>query len=258
LRRENMPCSGAQLLVLLVAFPHVAAWTLTPPSRATRAPRRASPLLSESGPAESAAPEEAAEELAPPAAPRQYDVTKLTGSNKEEGGGAGFNQFDPVLTATGFISRRFGLVGGLGLVALLAAVEGKEIVGAFFATGPEAGSGEVITTASGLQYVDILIAKSGDSPLVGNLVGFNAKVSIGDKVLLDTAGGKPVAFKFGQRPFQNVVCEGLEEGVKNMKVGGKRKLLVPQSLAPPGVQLPDGVPLTYEIELTEVLPNYLQ
>ena len=33
-----------------------------------------------------------------------------------------------------------------------------------------------------------------------------------DQVILDSFGGKPVAFKYGQRPFQNVVCEGLEEG----------------------------------------------
>ena len=31
-------------------------------------------------------------------------------------------------------------------------------------------------------------------------------------MILDSFGGKPVAFKYGQRPFQNVVCEGLEEG----------------------------------------------
>ena len=33
------------------------------------------------------------------------------------------------------------------------------------------------------------------------------------QVILDTPGGKPVAFKYGQRPFQNVVCEGVEEGI---------------------------------------------
>ena len=38
-----------------------------------------------------------------------------------------------------------------------------------------------------------------------------------------------------------------------MKVGGKRVLQVPKNLAPPGVDLPEGVPLTYEVELTEVL-----
>jgi len=41
-----------------------------------------------------------------------------------------------------------------------------------------------------------------------------------------------------------------------MKVGGKRRLLVPKNLAPPGVELPDGIALVYDIELTEVLPGY--
>ena len=248
-------------LLLLAAAPSISAWTASPTARVSvHHHRRIQPpvlQVEETPPKEEAETDD--EDFAPaPSPPRQYDVRKLVGSGKDEGGGAGFNQFDPVLTATGFIPRRFGLVGGLGLVVALAAVEGKEIVAALFATGPIEGSGELVTTASGLQYRELLIARSGDSPLPGNLVGFNAKVSIGDKVLLDTAGGKPVAFKFGQRPFQNVVCAGLEEGIKGMKVGGKRTLLVPQSLAPPGVMLPEGVPLVYEVELTEVLPNYLQ
>ena len=71
-----------------------------------------------------------------------------------------------------------------------------------------------------------------------------------------SAGEKPVAFKYGQRPFQNIICEGVEEGIKGMRVGGKRVLDVPANLAPPGVDLPPGVPLTYEIELTEVLSGY--
>jgi FKBP-type peptidyl-prolyl cis-trans isomerase len=41
-----------------------------------------------------------------------------------------------------------------------------------------------------------------------------------------------------------------------MKVGGKRLLEVPKNLAPPGVDLPSGVALTYEVELTEVLSGY--
>ena len=142
-------------------------------------------------------------------------------------------------------------------------------------------AGETITTASGLQYVDILVGQSGEVPRPGTVVGFNAVVSISGKVLFDTANDKPVAFKvslaprtaggwtsgaphsapyacaqLGQRPFQNVVCEGVEEGLKGMRAGSKRKLLVPAKLAPQGVQLPDGVPLEYIIEVTEVLPGY--
>ena len=83
------------------------------------------------------------------------------------------------------------------------------------------------------------------------------KVKIGDQVLFDTAtDGKPVAFKLGQRPFQNVVCAGLEEGLLGMRVGGRRLLVVPPALAPPGVGLPADVTLTYDVTLTEVLNNY--
>jgi len=202
-------------------------------------------------------------EAAPPAEPapavgqrsKQFDLNKLQ-PGRQAGGGAGFNQFDPVLTLSGFISRRFGIVGGLAVVALLASTEGAEIFKSLGDKGPIAGSGETITTASGLQYVDVLVGTSGSTPLPGNVVGFNAVVSIDDKILFDTSKDKPVAFKLGQRPFQNIVCEGVEEGLKGMRVGSKRKLLVPASLAPKGVNLPDGVPLTYVIEVTEVLPGY--
>ena len=150
--------------------------------------------------------------------------------------GAGFNQFDPVLSASGFLSRRFGIFGGLGIVALLAATEGSEILKAVTSGGPVVGTGEVVTLASGVQYEDLLIASAGDAAGPGFVIGFDVKVSIGDSVLYDTSkpGEKPVAFKYGQRPFQNVVCEGLEEGIVGMKVGGKRRISVPESKAPPG------------------------
>lgn len=53
----------------------------------------------------------------------RYDVSKLVNDPDAEGGG-GFNQFDPVLSATGFLSRRFGIVGGLTVFAGLFLVEG--------------------------------------------------------------------------------------------------------------------------------------
>jgi len=112
-----------------------------------------------------------------------------------------------------------------------------------------------VTTQSGLQYADLLIG-SGDVPIPGAIIGLDAVVSIGGKVLYDTKTDKRLAFKYGQRPFQSVICEGVEEGLKGMRPGGKRKLLVPKALAPKGVDLPDGVTLEYEIELLEVLPNY--
>lgn len=184
----------------------------------------------------------------------RYDVSKLAGGSTEDGGG--FNQFDPVLSATGFLSRRFGIVGGLAIFAGLAFVEGGEILKSFDDVTPLEGSGETVTTPSGLQITETRIGKAGTTPLPGYIIGLKAVVSIGDKVIFDTAGDKPIAFKYGQRPFQNVICEGVEEGIKGMKAGGKRVLNVPSSLAPPGVVLPPGVPLIYEVELTEVLSGY--
>ena len=161
-----------------------------------------------------------------------------------------------MLKATGFLSRRFGILGGLAIFAALAAVEGGEILNSFQDATPTAGNGETITTASGLQITEILVGKGGSTPLPGYIVGINAVVSVGDRVIYDTTTEKPIAFKLGQRPFQNVICEGVEEGIKDMKVGGKRRLDVPKALAPPGVDLPPGVPLTYEVEVTEVLSGY--
>jgi hypothetical protein len=183
----------------------------------------------------------------------RYDVSKLVGGADD---GPGFNQFDPVLKVTGFMSRRFGIFGGLAIFAALAGVEGKEILKSFDDSTPSAGSGETITTPSGLKITELLVGKGGSVPLPGYIIGLRAVVKVGDKIIYNTGDEKPVAFKLGQRPFQNVVCEGVEEGIKGMRVGGKRVLEVPKGLAPPGVDLPSGVPLTYEVELTEVLSGY--
>lgn len=185
----------------------------------------------------------------------RYDVSKLVGGQGEDGGG--FNQFDPVLSTTGFLSRRFGIIGGLSIFVGLALVEGREIFKGFQDVKPLEGSGETITTSSGLKITEVLVGKAGSTPLPGYIIGLRSVVKIGDQIIYETAAGeKPVAFKYGQRPFQNVICEGVEEGIKGMKVGGKRVLDVPANLAPPGVKVPPGVPLTYEVELTEVLSGY--
>ena len=114
----------------------------------------------------------------PPPPPARYDVKKLAVSGKDEGAGAGFNQFDPVLFASGVLSRRFGILGGLAVVGGLAAVEGNEILQAFLEKPPVSGDGKFVTTSSGLQYADDLIAFGGPSPIPGNVIGFNARVKI--------------------------------------------------------------------------------
>jgi len=168
--------------------------------------------------------------------------------------GAGFNQFDPVLSTTSFISRRFGLVGGLGVVALLAATEGKEIVQALFAEGAVKGTDEVTTTKSGLSYVDGLVGPDSASAVeAGKLIGLNVEVQIADQSFK-----KAVAFTYGDKVYKSVVCKGLEEGIMGMHVGGTRTITMPIELGPPNIRLPPGTPLVYKVELTEVFTNYLQ
>jgi hypothetical protein len=153
--------------------------------------------------------------------PGQYAV-------KLDKSGAGFNQFDPVLSATSFVSRRFGLVGGLAVVALLASTEGKDIVKALLAEKAKEGTGEVFETENGVEYEDLLIGPPGEGkePAPGKLVGMTVEVTIADQKFK-----KNVAFKYGSKPYTSLVCEGLEEGIEGMRVGGRRKVRKMDSFA---------------------------
>ncbi|KAJ1637198.1 hypothetical protein T492DRAFT_954603 [Pavlovales sp. CCMP2436] len=233
--------------------PGLEAFSAAPRLVTARTPLRPSDSLRMSGDdADAAEAANGPAEPAPaPASPGMYDLSKLQNSD-----GGGFNKFDPVLSASSFISRRFGIVGGLALVAVLAATEGNEIFKSLTSTGPVAGTGETVTLPDGLSYIDLMVATQGDSVLPGNVIGIHAVVSVGDTKLFDTHTDKPIAYTYGKRPYPNLVCTGVEEGLRGMKVGGIRQLSIPQALAPSGVTLPPGVALTYVLELTEILPAY--
>ena len=242
----------ATLLFALLAC--TRAYQLPRSRRSLVVPPRRYDLQPRSAPDEATTDEADAADEAPaaPSKPARYDASKLVDSS-----GPGFNQFDPVLTATRGLSRRFGLAGGLAIFGILLVVEGGEIIKAVGTQEPVAGSTEEVTLPSGLKYTESLIGRAGDAvSLPGSVIGLAIRVSIGDKVIFDSTGGKGVAFKLGQRPFQNVLCEGVEQGIKGMRTGRKRRLLVPKNLAPPGVDVPDGVALVYDVEVKEVLPGY--
>ena len=110
---------------------------------------------------------------------------------------------------------------------------------------------KVITTASGLKYVE---RKIGD--------GKEAKV--GSKVKVHYTGtfvdGKKFDSSIGKDPYELTignaeVIKGWEEGLEGMKVGGKRKLIIPPKLAY-GEKGRTGIPpnstLLFEIELVDV------
>lgn len=67
-------------------------------------------------------------------------------------------------------------------------------------------------------------------------------------------GGRPLSFRIGT----GTAIKGWDQGVVGMKVGGKRKLVIPPDLAygskgSPSGKVPPGATLTFEVELVEVL-----
>lgn len=181
--------------------------------------------------------------------------------------GSGVNLYDPVATASRFLTRRFGIVGGLGLVAALASVEGGEIVKALLERDVEA-SGEIVELGdSGLKIADARIG-GGASPKKGDFVGVNllvADAETGAEYLNTKKSGRPIAFTFEKKPLLPPVCEAIEEGVRTMKRGGVRTVYAPSAKAygERGVVLNDGTriagnrDLKITITLEEVSPSYV-
>ena len=107
-----------------------------------------------------------------------------------------------------------------------------------------------VTTPSGLQYVDE-VEGTGVSPKQGQAVTvhYTGTLPNGTKFESSLDRGQPLTFKIGT----GGVIRGWDEGILTMKVGGKRRLIIPANLAygaagnPP--KIPPNTPLTFEIEL---------
>ncbi len=113
--------------------------------------------------------------------------------------------------------------------------------------------GKEITTASGLKYTDTKEG-SGASPVKGKEVSVLYVCSLPDGKVVDSGmdKNKPLKFTMGS----GEMIPGFEEGVMSMKVGGKRKLVVPSNLAwgPQGAGevIPPNSIVNFEIELLDV------
>ncbi|KAK9138755.1 hypothetical protein Sjap_009349 [Stephania japonica] len=98
----------------------------------------------------------------------------------------------------------------------------------------------MVTTESGLQYKDIKIGQ-GPSPPVGFQVAANYVAMVPSGQIFDSSleKGTPYIFRVGA----GQVVKGLDEGILSMKVGGKRRLYIPGSLAfPKGLNSAPGRP----------------
>ena len=110
-----------------------------------------------------------------------------------------------------------------------------------------------MTTPSGLKYTDLVVG-TGASPKPGQTVSVNyvGKLENGKQFDSSYDRGQPYDFKIGT----GVVIKGWDEGLMTMKVGGKRKLVVPGKLAygpqgrPPNI--PSNATLVFDVELMGV------
>ncbi|MBA0914318.1 MAG: FKBP-type peptidyl-prolyl cis-trans isomerase [Nitrospiraceae bacterium] len=116
----------------------------------------------------------------------------------------------------------------------------------------EAGTeGKEITTSSGLQYIELTVG-TGATAEAGKtvMVHYTGWLENGKKFDSSVDRGQPFSFALGA----GQVIKGWDEGVKGMKVGGKRKLTIPSKLGygsqgAGGGLIPPHATLIFDVEL---------
>ncbi len=132
------------------------------------------------------------------------------------------------------------------------------------ATTPGAGTtgipelnGDIVTTATGLKYIDEQVG-TGPMPASSQsmvTVHYTGWLENGTKFDSSVDRGQPATFALSG------VIKGWTEGVATMRAGGKRRLIIPPELAygaggfPPAAAvktIPPNATLTFDIELISI------
>lgn len=117
-------------------------------------------------------------------------------------------------------------------------------------TGSE---GKEVTTSSGLQFIDLTVG-TGATAHAGQTVTvhYSGWLENGSKFDSSIDRGQPFSFPLGA----GRVIKGWDEGVQGMKVGGRRKLIIPSALGygarGAGGAIPPHATLIFEVELLGV------
>jgi FKBP-type peptidyl-prolyl cis-trans isomerase FkpA len=114
-------------------------------------------------------------------------------------------------------------------------------------------SSNPVTTESGLVIEDLVIG-DGEAACIGQhvTVHYTGWLTDGQKFDSSKDRGEPFSFGLGQRR----VIAGWDEGVVDMRIGGKRKLTIPPELGygkrGAGGVIPPNATLVFEVELLGV------
>jgi hypothetical protein len=112
---------------------------------------------------------------------------------------------------------------------------------------------QIVETATGLGYVEI-IEGTGMRPKAGDSVSvhYTGWLKSGQKFDSSHDRGQPLEFPIGR----GQVIKGWDEGVGTMRLGGKRRLIIPAHLGygdrGAGGVIPPGATLIFEVELVGI------
>jgi FKBP-type peptidyl-prolyl cis-trans isomerase len=144
------------------------------------------------------------------------------------------------------------LIGGIVLVVVV-------LIGYFAFTALQnrnntsGGSGQATTTSSGMQIIDEVVG-TGQEAKTGDTVSVNYTGWLADGTKFDSSYDRNQTFDFTLGAGN--VIKGWDEGVVGMKVGGKRKLIIPPDLGYGASGFPPVIPanatLTFEVELVAI------
>lgn len=172
-------------------------------------------------------------------------------------------QADSTDAVSSFLTRRFGIAGGLAWLGVLtfgvvteqlktrrenfiAERDTKEVIDA-----------KIVTTASGVVFQDKVVG-GGEKVEAGLLVGVSYSIFVDDKLVFD-ASKRPQILLFGGKKSAGALSKGALEALSSMRAGGKRVVTVTpemgfgdEGLKLPGGEIPAGATIRYDLNLMQV------
>jgi FKBP-type peptidyl-prolyl cis-trans isomerase FkpA len=147
---------------------------------------------------------------------------------------------------------QFHLLGGLILGMMVFA--GGCIPDSARYPGEPAGNTDRHNASSGLAYYDLVVG-SGQAAKAGDRVRVHYSGFLMDSTKFDSSRDRnePLTFRLGA----GKVIKGWDDGIEGMRVGGKRKLIIPSNLAygdrgAAGGVIPPNAQLVFDVELLSI------